>query len=463
MRTLFGEEKEIALGSAMKDYDAEYDYLDDKAKNKQVLSEAELQEHSPFTGSPNTKAIYDAEGWIAKADNQSKANKEWHAVLDATLHAISIQLRNFTLALSNLDVEVRSANYAEFKGVVNNHLTALKGLETVLRGKSLLWTYDISGLGASHNRPYVCRQEQTAWTYLGGSGLNNLAVTRPFGSDRSVLFGQEPGERTNRMYAMSVGLDFDNDGGWKGPIPEMIGARDVHALPGNKPGEVWVYWTGPGFTAIGTYSPSEPNKFTLVQKFERTGGMGIRAVPGQGMECCYVLENKDGFSIWKVNSHRNFVPFWWRESVRGIAACQTFLWVFRDREIAYLTHEDTTVIGDNMPWGVVRLFPVRMGCRQRWMTPNKISSSGSARATTGNSSQSSTRPPTPRRGRETPTASSSSVIGSRWRTPLTPGQRRYIGSFSRRGRNTWRRRLLYSRSSTPRSSRRRDASHKTES
>jgi hypothetical protein len=167
------------------------------------------------------------------------------------------------------------------------------------------------------------------------------------------------------------------------------------------------------------------------------------------------------FYIWNTNRLNLDLP--WAQSVRGIAVCQTFLWVFNDREIAYISHEDASRARGQGNWHIATMRSGENGVPPaqhesardfiKWLCP---CDDGELIAVFD---------ATPYTTKWERNSDDFLVLGP-WKSmenPLTPGQSRYIGSFSRRGRNTRRGRLLSSRSSTPRRSRRRAASHKTES
>lgn len=384
MRTIFGEEKEYDLNAALSDYQVSWDALMDKVETRTPLTEKEFDELCPLGESGNTHSIYKAGDWLANPENQSKANKEWHAVLEAYLLTGSLQIRLYALAFNLLDPDVRSAKSTRFKGIVKQHQTRLKKLKKPVQDKSLLWCLAPSaGDDITGRSPYVRCMNQTDWTELSGEATD-FSVTRPAAGKDSLVVTLEgaatidphrnPGSTSlsdmlvlthGRAYARSVGLDFDG-GEWK-EIPSLakLKLRDIHAVPDDKDSQaVRLYWTHDGGSGVSTYS-TETRKVTKARDIGG-GGTAIRAVPGRKAECYYVLNSAPdakGHSTVRNAAGVTFsLPI---KACRGIAVCPTFLWAFNDRVIYCVTHEAAGEVPAEA-WRFVLMFGTK---DVQWLSP----------------------------------------------------------------------------------------------
>lgn len=319
--------------------------------------------------------------WLAMPTNiQSGAlTAVWLEILSANVHAGSLELRNLTHLLSVASPE--GSDYQRLdrliRKVAEQHRDFMHAILDDARGKGLTWHlgivipvyagYPTTGYQrAGTNLNYRQGIDRTHdWTNLGGEH-RVFAVARDRGGEGRHVVAFEgnwdegywtcstyhPFPHLERAYTMSVGGSWPSSGtGWH-ELPQLAKCRDACALPGDAPGESYVFVIQDNAARCRKLTRTKDG-VTLGDDLESAPQsaagdtlLSIRVTPGyrpggpvEADRVLYLLVERDGQHLIKrgPSAALTIYPRW--RQVRGMTVDQVAIWIWGENEIAYITHE----------------------------------------------------------------------------------------------------------------------------
>jgi len=316
---------------------------------------------------------------------ETAISSRWLDVLATTLHAGSLQIRNFTHLLGIAKEADHPALFRTYKSIAEVHLEKMRALVAVARIKGRVWHLGLptglgnaGGIAFSYDGGHVFTRQgadgNETWTNLGGEQQTITLSRDGKGKARHVVtlegakegfewggFGTRdtlhwvPFHHHLRAYFRSVGGDWPQDGSDWSQLHGLEECRDITAIPGAEAGEIYVFAVQRE-AVVARKVKRTAEGVEVSDNLERKNAagpdetlLGVRVMPGYRPDAAasapivtgpmpYVLKERAGVHLIQRGYKDDAIihPKW--DRICGMTLDEHHLWIWTDNAFGCITH-----------------------------------------------------------------------------------------------------------------------------